>query len=368
MIAGRDASQFETDVMLVELPPSPAILIKCLDEEWQTYQQTYPFLSGPRNDLNESIFDDLPNLVSIRHPKKTCKIERLSASELALRPELEVRVRLLCRDIAIPDKVISDALIHVAWKLRDISPKTRDILTLGCGSGLELILLRAVAPEAYILGLDWRDHLYPGLKERVNAEFLQVNMLDYLAGSSRRFEVVFSNHVLEHLYDPDRALRLIRQQLASGGMMLAGLPLDGQQFPLDTLRSLCSELRRTDLGEFDPGHPWKTTASDLYETVIAAGFGGVRLVQREEHLNFRTRGDERELRAVRARGRQANRVIFEPIRSGLNSVFGRHPPRPLLRLLYGLERRIWFGSNNLKNHTTPEILVVATQRETETVG
>jgi hypothetical protein len=40
-------------------------------------------------------------------------------------------------------------------------------------------------------------------------------------------------------------------------------------------------------------------------------------------------------------------------------LFSKNPPRFFARVLLGMERRMWFGSNNLKNRYTHEVLVLA---------
>jgi SAM-dependent methyltransferase len=222
------------------------------------------------------------------------------------------------------------------------------------------VFLSAAAPNARILSIDVNNTLLPGIELTTRVDFLQTHILDYIAYENERFVVVFSNHVLEHMNDPVPVLAGLRRQLVRGGVMLAGLPLDGETCSAVLQHKLIRRLSATDLGEFDLSHPWKTTASDLYETLVAAGFDNVRLVQREHHLNFMTPGDETRLRKISARGKLLNRLIFGPIKQVINTCFGRWPPLLALQLLYGLERRVWFGSNNLKNRTTPEILVVAT--------
>jgi len=345
---------------IIEAPAKPGMLIGISDYDYQAYMQTYPFLSGPREDLNRSILAELPSAVSVRQPQNICRIEFLADTEYALQPEVMARAHSLFQASGVSDSRIHSALSSIAWKCRDIGPQMRDILAIGSGDGAELILLRAAAPDARIVAVDSYNVIPPGIVMAASVEFLQTNVIDYIERENEHFEVVFSNHVLEHMYDPMRVLAGLRRQLVQGGVMLAGLPLDGETSRAILQHTSLLRLNPTDLGEFDLGHAWKTTTSDLYETVVAAGFKDVRLVQREHHLNYMNPGDETRLRAVNARGKQLNRLIFGPMRQVINTFFGRHPPPLALRLLYGLEHRVWFGSNNLKNRTTPEILVIAT--------
>jgi len=354
----------EAKLDIVEIAPEPALLLKYSDEGRHAYMQSYPFLSGPRQELNQLILDGLPDALTVRRPTQTCKIERLSNRESRLPPEIEARARALFKEARVGDEEIAEAFSKIAWKCREIPQQARSILDIGCGGGMELVFLRALAPNSRILAIDWTDKVPARLKEVAQIEFRQRHVVEFLATSQEKFDIVFSNHVLEHMYDPDVVLKQIRDLLVSDGLMLAGLPLDGWGGFAPTMRNRPTQgLASIDLGEFDFGHPWKTTASDLRETTISAGFGIVRLAQREGRLNVKTVGDEVRLSQRKARGERLRRVVLGPLRGVLLSAFGLHPPQPFTRLFYGLERRVWFGSNNLKNSTVPEVLLMAQRAE-----
>jgi hypothetical protein len=142
--------------------------------------------------------------------------------------------------------------------------------------------------------------------------------------------------------------------------MLAAFPLDGAVAAWwRDLEGAGSSLSLLDLGAVDLGHPWKTTASDASETMLALGFHRVRLVQKQGVLNAAFAGDESELEMAERRGRRLQRLVFDPPRWMIRLLFGRYPPSFLVRLFYALERRFWFGGNNLKNSVAPEILLIA---------
>jgi hypothetical protein len=162
------------------------------------------------------------------------------------------------------------------------------------------------------------------------------------------------------MYDPDAVCGALRRLLNPGGMMLAALPLDGVvDFCLSSLGDKGGVRSTLRLGAVDLGHPWKTTPADLRQTLLAAGFGRVRCVQRAGALNAAIAGEEVELAALTSRGMLIYRLIFGPLIWVAETLFGRNPPRWLVRLIYALERRVWFGGNNLKNIVAPEILAIA---------
>lgn len=342
------------------MPPEPAVLVKLPDDASRIYAQKYPFLSGPKASLNRSVIEEVPRAIIIRRPTRSCRVERRNSDEARLASQIEMRARSLFRAIGLVEQDVEEVVARLAWKFRDVRPETRTILDIGCGNGMELVFLRAAAPDARILALDWSDGLLPKLKEIIGIEFKQLIIFEYLASRTEKFELVFSNHVLEHMYDPDETLRLLRGCIAPGGQMIMAVPLDGQgEFSAERLKSITSLLDPIDLGHFDLGHPWKITASDLHESLIAAGFHNVRMIQRAERLNVASLGEEEQLAILRTRGRRLNRAVVGPIKFAIRSVFGRRPPQPVMKLFYAIERRAWFGGNNLKNLTSPEILAVA---------
>ena len=343
----------------IKFDPLPAVLLAVPDAGRHSYLQTYPFLHGPNREANKSILASIENLITVRRPHDACHVERLAPEELQLTPDNEKRVLALFGEIGRPADEIAEAMSLLAWKFRDLPPNARSILDIGCGGGDEAVFLRVVAPQARIVAIDWHDNVYPNLKELTGIQFLKGDFRQYLERTSETFDVIFSNHVLEHLYDPDGLLTLVRRCLAPGGKMFAALPLDGAIASLWPLLENPRHLTAVDLGAIDFGHPWKTTPSDLRETVLGAGFTNVRLVQRQQRLNRTSLGEESELLALEARGRHLDRLTFAPLRGTIRTVFGRHPPHIVVRVLYALESRAWFGPDQLKNRVSPEILAVA---------
>jgi len=341
----------------VAVEARPAVLLSFSGEDRRAYMQAHPFLSGPCRTMNLALLAELPAAISIRHPAAGCEVERFSEDELRLRPDVEVRLRSLLAKAGVP---AAEALKRFAWKIAEVPPDTRSILDIGCGNGLELIFLRAAAPHASITAVDWDDHLLPEIRALTGVQFHKRNIVEFLRETAQTFDLVFSNHVVEHLYNPDEVLALLRARLNRDGMMLAAFPLDG------AVASLRRDLDRAggpisllDLGGFDLGHPWKTTESDASETMLAAGFHAVRLVQKQGALNAAFAGEERELDIAERRGRRRQRLFFDPPRWMIRRLFGRHPPSFLVRLFYALERWFWFSGNNLKNSVAPEILAIA---------
>jgi len=314
-------------------------------------------LNGTSREVNESILASIEKLVTVRRPHEACDVERLAPEEIRLSSDNEKRVVALFEEIGYSAKAIAEAMDLLSWKFCELPPDARNILDIGGGGGDEVVFLRAIAPQAKIVAIDWRD-AHPKVKKLTGVEFHSGDFRQYLEQTSEQFDIIFSNHVLEHMYDPDAVLTLLRRRLASGGKMFSALPLDGAVASLWP-RLAANHLSVVDLGGIDFGHPWKTTPSDLRETLLGAGFKTVRLVQRQDRVNRTSPGDERELLALENYGRRLDRFTFAPLRWMVRTIFGRLPPHAVVKAVYALESRAWFGPAQLKNSVAPEILAVA---------
>jgi hypothetical protein len=51
--------------------------------------------------------------------------------------------------------------------------------------------------------------------------------------------------------------------------------------------------------------------------------------------------------------------VFGSVRRGLERIYLRDLPRFVMKAMFGIEHRVWFGSNRLKNDFSLESLVVA---------
>jgi hypothetical protein len=119
-----------------------------------------------------------------------------------------------------------------------------------------------------------------------------------------------------------------------------------------------------DVVYLDAGHPWKTNPADLDATMQEVGFERPHLYQREHHLSRVTAGGEKRLKAELALGVTLHTIFFGWPRSFAKILFLRNPPALLSRGMLAVERRIWFGTNRLKNRYTQEVLVLARKSRT----
>ncbi|QPN59124.1 methyltransferase domain-containing protein [Synechococcus sp. CBW1002] len=80
-------------------------------------------------------------------------------------------------------------------------------------------------PDAAITAFDWVDGCSLDRINQCNASYRVGNVLISLADFQGEFDVLFSHHLLEHIYKPHDFIRLAQDSLAPGGVLVAGMPL-----------------------------------------------------------------------------------------------------------------------------------------------
>jgi SAM-dependent methyltransferase len=103
--------------------------------------------------------------------------------------------------------------------------KAGSVLDLGCGDGTTMNWLLPFAEHLY--GSDYNAVRLARTRKRFPASrLLLANILDYPAYDNS-FDVIFFNHVIEHIPDDRRALAEAYRILAPGGFMILGTPNEG---------------------------------------------------------------------------------------------------------------------------------------------
>lgn len=103
---------------------------------------------------------------------------------------------------------------------RELSGKS--VLDVGCGSGLFLDQIARLMPHGDLCGLDTADTILP--QNHAAIEFLRKDIVSFDLG--RRFDVVYSHQVLEHIAPADvpSHLRSVHAALNPGGKFIVLLP------------------------------------------------------------------------------------------------------------------------------------------------
>lgn len=338
-----------------------AFNIRLKDSALHGYAQKYCFLNGPNAELNRLLLTTLSaSTVQLSEERDSHRMTFLNSDEQG-RIEDE-----LFGDLNVPDELgirskRQQLIRSLGWKVAAIPRHAKDVLVLGSSTCREAILIRHWLPKARIVCVDFEDARLPNIEQLLDVRFHQADFNSVLEDSPSAFDVVFSNHVLEHLFEPQRTLRLAKQALRTDGALVSALPLDGQpSTPFsDVLDS--QELHPLDLCTVDVAHAWKTNVSELLSTLYAAGFSSTEFRGRDKYFSVADRQftDRKAFDRRARRGLLLNRMLFGSTRAALKLVFRRDVPRAVSRLVFGTEHRVWFGSNRLKNDFSIECLLVA---------
>lgn len=284
-------------------------------------------------------------------------LDRRSEVALLAAIRAERRATFSHADDALPTQVRAwrDPGAGVAGKLAHLPPEARRVLALGCGAGAELTQLRARYPQAELVATDQREQLDPQQRQALGVQLHVGDMHALLGTVLRDFDLVFSHHVLEHSYRPERTLAALHAALRPGGCCYAVLPLEGDlRNPLWTQQRRLghgASIHPVDISVLDPGHPWKPGVADLLGTARQSGFTRLELGE------IRAPGPFGAFR--RACGRALHQIALRPLRALLRWWPAARFPHGLRRLLCVLDARLPFGAARLKNRYCPEVVLRA---------
>jgi len=334
-----------------------------MEPELQAYLQRYPFASGPAENLNRRGRAAALAGIALRPATPTVSPMQLTLEASSLPREQEAVARQLMTALGISAATQDIHVDDFGWEANLVPPTTRSVLVMGCGDGIELIFLRAVLPNARLTAVDYYNSLLPGLKEAVNVDLHQGDLSVLLPSLPREFDLVYSNHTMEHLFDPEKTLRTLASLLVPGGCLVSVFPMHGSPGSPWTgfARRVAAERRKVhpvDFVSLDLGHPWKTNAGDVVRTFESTGFRDVELFQRQGHLSRALKRTSEVYERERSRQMLLNRWLLAPTRWMVRYLFpARHTPNVVIRLWFALERRVPFGTNTVMNRYTDEVLV-----------
>ena len=334
-----------------------AFQIEIVDKDVQAYLQKYPFGVGSRSDLNRKALLDLRRGLHVRPKAEETQFLDADPTALCLSAEEISSIGNWFERLQVEDSQQTWAWRSLAWKLMRIPRNTASVLSIGCGGGIELVVMRALLPEADLVAVDFDDKVPTRVKDALGLHFFQEHFNTFLSRSERLFDLVFCNHVLEHLYEPEVTLQLIRRSLRPNASLIAGLPMEGCSdgvFAASMRRivSKASALHILDVGVLDAGHAWKTNPADLRSTLERQGFEQIELHVCKARASLRSA-------VARKLGVLLYACSFGLARRAAKLFASESAPPTFVRLFLAAERRCWFGANRLKNRFAKEVLVQA---------
>lgn len=339
----------------------PGVLIRITDPELRVYLQHYPFANGPDPETNRCCWKAVNANLEIRPGGDPASLTLIRGDQITLSREEGFRIDTLMEKAGLNPQEKQRLIREYTWKMAFIPRNAKNVLVIGCGNGDELLFLHSVLPDAIITAVDFEETLRPSIKNLIDINFIRRNIYDLHHDMMPPFDFIFANHVLEHMYDPDTTLHLFSQVSNS---LVAILPMDGAQDAVFAKRFLKvvkqkHRLHPLDFIMFDAGHPWKTNPTDLKNTLINAGYTDIQLFQRSDHIAREFEGGQESFKIQKLIGCGLNKLIFGTMHNLLKIFFPTTVPKTFLNLFFALNRRLWFGSNRLKNLFSPEVLIVA---------
>lgn len=301
--------------------------------------------------------------MEVRRPLRGAVVHRAHSNERELSAEELHRFSRMAEQVGLSRERQREVLDDCAWKVRALPGNCAAVAVVGCGSGAELLCVRAVLPNTQLVAYDWQEQLLPGVAQVTNTTFFAGNFLELISASSVAFDAIFSNHVLEHMYAPESALAILRECLSSSGVLVAALPLEAMPDGPHTERMLAAathpeSIHPLDLLWLNAGHCWQTNPADLQATLLEAGYRDCELIQLEDAPS---RG-LRESRAQFDRSRKAAVRAFDLTFGAVHDIARRLTdtmPRVVLKFWFAGESRVPFGSTRLRVRYAEEILAVA---------
>jgi 2-polyprenyl-3-methyl-5-hydroxy-6-metoxy-1,4-benzoquinol methylase len=348
----------------IRIAREPAVLLSINDSSLHKFLQKYPHLNGNDQVIRKTILGSARDSIVVRNADLDVEITRLDRRDVVWWTDEEDRARKALRDRGLTEQAANTLWEDFSWKMQAVPKDARRILSIGCGGGAELFFLRLRAPHATIRAIDWGDSLAPAFRDVEGVSFSVRNLTNIDEFEERGFDVIFSNHVIEHMYAPDASLASLRKLLAPGGALVSAMPLDGQgdvafKDAIMKIAKSRQEVGATDCFIINFGHPWKTTFSDLDQTLRAAGYVDVDFFQRQWSIPRSLPYSDSQLKKKVASAKALNGAIFRPVHNAVKALFGVSPPLFVTRLMEALERRTPFGTSRIYSDLTMETLFVA---------
>lgn len=161
----------------------------------------------------------------------------------------------------------SESRRHVA----DLIPgDARRVLDVGCNDGTFGAGLLASRPGREVWGIEPHDVDAETAARRLSgvARGFYPDVLDQVPGT---FDCISFNHVLEHMVDPWNALRVTRERLAPGGVIVGELP-NVRHLPFLVDLAIRGRFDYVDSGLLDRTHLRFFTRSSAHDLFASSGY------------------------------------------------------------------------------------------------
>ncbi len=163
-------------------------------------------------------------------------------------------------DFYYPEKLLEEQKRLFHYRLNILEQlrggKKGKVLDIGSGKG---IFLKAASEDGWnCIGQDFSDEVAKDIKNRLGADVVVCRDISEARFFQESFDLVHMNHVLEHLYDPLKALKEIHRILKTGGLFYCEVPRQSN------LLNFLSKL----LGKKDFGFNYKFVHLFLFDVKV----------------------------------------------------------------------------------------------------
>ena len=281
-------------------------------------------------------------------------------------------------NIGYPNKKIDNFEPSFLWKREALlslikKDAIRSIFCFGSGDMEEAFVLREIIPKATIKVIDWKIKCDKKSLEELHIEALECDIVNYMKETDEQFDLIFSQHVLEHMYRIDDVFSSSYRMLKEGGKLVSCLPLCLQNhvyasYIIKKLES--SNIKLLDLSLLDMGHPWKVDEKSLVDCLRINKYTNITVIKCNQMLVRNKYINESQLEKYTKRRLHLYNVfdlfIKFPISIILEFLMNKDVAgwSAFLKIFYAIETIILFiGGNEIANFV-PEVLVVAEKSRT----
>lgn len=113
-------------------------------------------------------------------------------------------------------KIVRRYTLHSKYKLLRSYTKGKKILDYGCGTGHFLAHLSKKGYEVY--GYE------PSQRAKNTIKSGKINFIEDLTKDNETYDVITAWHVIEHVPDPKKTLKILKKKLSQNGYMLIAVP------------------------------------------------------------------------------------------------------------------------------------------------
>lgn len=166
--------------------------------------------------------------------------------------------------------------------LAEVPSGITKLLDYGCGQGAWLELLGSRFPDAHITGIDISEHAVAKARLRCPGACLLAFDGGQAPLEAEAFDLVFSFHVLEHVWDIDVTVADMARLVKKGGYVCAVFPCGNPGSFEERLVALVrGGVEQSATGECrffydDPGHLRRMTTQEIVDRFAAQGLTPVR--------------------------------------------------------------------------------------------